>query len=148
MICGHTSFYPRAPDESYTQACGNPFKNNPGHSVPWHAAMRGAFLYKPGSWAEQRGARACDQRAYQTSVLSLYYVKEASQCHYGPQTSDGNGGQYVTGGHYLRAQAHWEMGHRAHCGDDCNGTPNPTIWEDKALELHLWPSGAIDRVVP
>jgi hypothetical protein len=146
-ICGHSSFYPR-PDESYTQACGNPFTGDTGHAVVWHAAMRGSFLYKPGAWAEQRDARACDQAAYQNSLISLYYVKEAWQCRYGPATSDGNGGQKVSAGHYLRAQAHWEVGHRGHCGDECNGTPNPTFWEDKALELHLWPSGKVEWAVP
>jgi hypothetical protein len=87
--CGHTSFYPR--EGGYTQACGNPFTGDQGQSVPWHVALRGAFLYKPGSRAEQKGAIACAQGAYQVSVLSLYYAEAAYQCHYGPKTSDGNG---------------------------------------------------------
>jgi hypothetical protein len=145
VICGHTAFY--RPDESYSEACGNPFTGEKGFSVPWNAAMRGAFLYKPGNWAEQRNARACDQGGYEVSILFIYQVKEAYECHYGPSTSDGNGGQYVTAGHYLRAQAHWEVGHIARCAYGCNGA-NPTIWEDKALELHLWPSGNVEFAVP
>jgi hypothetical protein len=149
VICGHTSFGGAglSANESYTEACGNPFTEDRGQDVVWHAAMRGAFFYKPGDWVEEKGASACDQAAYQISLISLYYVKEAWQCHYGPKTSDGNGGEKASVGHYLRAQAHWEVGHRAHCGNECP-SENPTIWEDKALELHLWPSGSIDRTVP
>jgi hypothetical protein len=146
-ICGHASFYPREVGDGNTQACGNPFTNDPGHSVVWQAAMRGAFLYKPRHWAEQRGARDCDQRAYQNSVLLLWYIYPDTQCHYGPKTNDGNGGNYVKADHYLRAQAHWPIAHRAHCGDDCP-SPNPYIFDEVALELHLYPSGDIEWAVP
>ncbi len=145
VICGHSEFY----SGGYREACGNPFKNEAGFSTPWQAAVRGAFLYKPGEWVEQRGAIACDQAGYDTSTISYYYVNPAYQCHYGPKTSDGNGGATATAGHYLRAQAHWELGHRGKCpGTKCEGSNNPIIWEDRAIELHLWPSGAVDWTVP
>jgi hypothetical protein len=143
-ICGHSEFY----SGGYSQECGNPFLGQPGFSTPWQAAMRGAFYYKPDAWAEQRGAKACAGASYDASVIAYYQVKEAYQCHYGPQTEDGNGGAKVSAGHYFRAQAHWEVGHLPKCaGETCPGN-NPTIWEDKALELHLWPSGAVQKVVP
>jgi hypothetical protein len=146
VICGHSAFY--RSDGSYTEGCGNPFTGDEGFGVVWHAAMRGAFLFKPGAWAEQRGARACAGNGEVNSPLYSYYVEEAWQCHYGPGTSDGNGGGKVSAGHYLRAQAHWVVKHWALCHAECNGTPNPIIPEDKPLELHLWPSGDIDTVVP
>jgi sugar lactone lactonase YvrE len=142
VICGHSSFY--RPDGPYTEACGNPFTGDTGFGVVWHAAMRGAFLYRPGAFAEQRGARACYGNGVENSPIYAYDVEPASQCAYGPRTSDGSGGQNVTGGHYLRAQAHWNVTHWALCREECNGTPNPIIGEDKALELHLWPSGAVE----
>lgn len=147
VICGHYALY-RPNTDPAEDGCGNPFTGDKGFAVVWHAAMKGAFLYNPGGWVEQRGARACKQRAYEVSLIALYYVNDAYQCQYGPKTSDGNGGAKVASGHYLRAQAHWTLEHRAHCGDECNGTPNPIISEDKAIELHLWPSGAVDWTVP
>ena len=144
VMCGHTGFY----SGGYIEECGNPFTGDKGIKVPWHVAIRGAFLYKPGKWAEHRGARACAQDAYQTSIVFTYTVDQAYECQYGPDTSDGNGGVKVSAGHYLRAQAHWSVGHYAICANECNGTPNPTQWEDKAIELHLWPSGAVQWAEP
>jgi hypothetical protein len=83
-----------------------------------------------------------------TSVTSVYWVEPAYQCHYGPKTSDGNGGATAVAGHYLRAQAHWKLGHRAKCGGEVCPGENPAVWEDRAIELHLWPSGRVDETVP
>jgi sugar lactone lactonase YvrE len=154
VICGHSSFYGRTAGEGYTQECGNPFMKKQGYSTPWQAGMRGAFFYKPGGWAEERGARACAGYGYDVSLSWYYYVKNASQCTYGPRTSDENGGTKTTAGHYLRAQAHWEVGHAAKCSEEFGEhqslcpPPNPVIWEDKAIELHLWPSGIVEWAVP
>jgi hypothetical protein len=146
--CSHYSVY--EPTTRGNSECGNPFTGDIGESVIWNMAIRGAFLYEPGRWVEHRGAIACNQTAYDKSLAWFWYVKPAYECRYGPKTSDGNGGSRSTAGNYLRAQAHWELGHRAKCppDGDCNGTPNPTIWEDRAMELHLWPSGAVQKVVP
>jgi hypothetical protein len=137
--CGHGIAF------SYTQGCGNPFKKDPGHDVVWNAAIRGAFLYKPGQWAKQRGAIACAEAAYTNSLDLIWHVDPPTQCIYGPSTSDGNGGESVGAGHYLRAQAHWPLEHRAICGNECSG--NPIIYEEIAMELHLNPSGIVDNVV-
>jgi hypothetical protein len=138
VICRHSTAYPEelSADESFREDCGNPFLQQPGYATPWQAAMRGAFHYKPSAWAEQRGAKACAGATYDTSDIAYYVVKEAYQCHYGPRTADGNGGVKVSGGNYLRAQAHWELGSFPKCvpSGECS---SPTIWEDKALELHL-----------
>jgi hypothetical protein len=143
VICGHSEFY----DGGYNQGCGNPFKKEIGFQTPWQLAMRGAFFYKPGKEVEERGAIACAGLAWETSTISRYYPEPAYQCHYGPKTSDGNGGVTASAGHYLRAQAHWKLGHNAKCIEGCPGE-NPVIWEDKAMELHLWPSGIVDETVP
>jgi hypothetical protein len=143
VICGHSEFY----DGGYSQACGNPFKHEIGFQTPWQLAMRGAFFYKPGKEVEQRGAIACAGLGWETSTISRYYIEPAYQCHYGPKTSDGNGGATAGAGHYLRAQAHWKLGHNAKCIEGCPGE-NPVIWEDRAMELHLWPSGIVDETVP
>jgi hypothetical protein len=144
VICGHTEFF----DGGYNFKCGNPFKKEKGSQTPWQAGLRGAFLYKPGQEVEQRGAIACAGMGWDTSVTSVYWVEPAYQCHYGPKTSDGNGGATATAGHYLRAQAHWKLGHRAKCGGEACPGENPAIWEDRALELHLWPSGIVDETFP
>lgn len=143
VICGHSEFY----DGGYNQGCGNPFKKEPGFQTPWQAAVRGAFFYKPGKEVEEKGAIACAGMGWDTSPISVYFVEPAYQCHYGPKTSDGNGGATATAGHYLRAQAHWKLGHRAKCLEGCPGE-NPAIWEGRAIELHLWPSGIVDETVP
>jgi hypothetical protein len=75
-------------------------------------------------------------------------MKDAYECHYGSKTSDGNGGSSALAGHYLRAQAHWELGHKGACplepNKECPASiHNPWVWEDKAWELHLFPSGLI-----
>lgn len=143
VICGHSEFY----DGGYSQACGNPFKKEIGFQTPWQLAVRGAFFYKLGKEVEERGAIACAGLAWETSTISRYYPEPAYQCHYGPKTSDGNGGATAGAGHYLRAQAHWKLGHNGKCIEGCPGE-NPVIWEDRAIELHLWPSGIVDETVP
>jgi hypothetical protein len=156
VICGHSSFYgrPSTTGEGYVEECGNPFKHEAGYSTPWQAGYRGAFFYVPGAWAEERGSHACAGYGYDTSLSWYWYVKSAYQCIYGPHTSDGNGGTRVSAGHYLRAQAHWEVGHTAKCSGNFGAEayrcppPNPWEWEDKALEIHLMPSGIVDLTVP
>jgi sugar lactone lactonase YvrE len=128
--------------------CGNPFRGDHGEGLLWNAALRGAFFYKPGREVSQKGAVACDKWLGSTESIDFdWQLNEAYECHYGSKTSDGNGGASASAGHYLRAQAHWLLGHRGKCGDNC-GTSNPWLWEDKAIELHLWPSGAVQKVVP
>jgi len=147
VICGHSAL--KRPNESFTDNCGNPFTFDAGSAVTWHAAMRGAYWFKPGKEAEQRGVKACDQRAYQASLTRAYYVEPNVECHYGPKTSDGNGGAKVSAGNYLRAQARWPLWGKPLCaGSTCPGNPPPALIEEKALEMHLWPSGAVQRTVP
>ncbi len=144
--CGHDNklYVPlKAPRELLD--CGNPFTGDRGKGVVWQAAIRGAFFYAPGKKVSHNGAIACDQWTGISEVTD-FTIKSAYECRYGPKTDDGNGGSSALGGHYLRAQAHWELGHRGVCGDNCGGTPNPWYWEDKALELHLWPSGAVQWI--
>jgi sugar lactone lactonase YvrE len=156
VMCGHSSFYgrPSTTGEGYVEECGNPFKHEPGYATPWQAGYRGAYFYKPGAWAEERGAHDCAGYGYDTSLTWYFYVKPAYQCIYGPRTSDGNGGTKTSAGHYLRAQAHWEVGHTAKCSGEFGAhaercpQPNPWEWEDKPLEIHLWPSGKVERTVP
>jgi sugar lactone lactonase YvrE len=127
--------------------CGNPFKGDYGEGVLWNAAIRGVFFYRLGQEVKHNGAIACDKWINPSGSIDYdWALTEASECRYGPKTSDGNGGASASPSHYLRAQAHWSLGHRAWCGDNCGGNPNPWIWEDKALELHLWPSGSIERL--
>jgi hypothetical protein len=142
--CGHTGVY--EPTNPSGSVCGNPFKGTNGENEMWNMAIRGAFFYRPAVEVYEKGAIGCDQSGRDIDIIWIWYVKEAYQCHYGPKTSDQNGGAVASAGHYLRAQAHWELGHRAQCGDNCNGTPNPAVWEDRAMELHLWPSGAVDVI--
>ncbi len=143
VMCGHTSFYPRA----YTQACGNPFKNKWGPGVPYHVAIRGIFYFKPFFWARQRGSIGCDQAAHIVNFIQVdkYFVRPAYQCIYGPRTEDENGGVSVKPGHYLRAQAHWKVLSRANCAEPCG--ENPPSVQDAAMELHLYPSGKITETV-
>jgi hypothetical protein len=130
---------------NYTD-CGNPFKGDHGEEVLWDAAIRGVFFYQSGQEVKQKGAIACEKWIDPNGSIDFAWaLNKAYECKYGPKTSDGNGGGSASAGHYLRAQAHWMLGHRGWCGDNC-GTPNPWLWEDKALELHLWPSGAVERV--
>jgi NHL repeat len=133
--------------------CGNSFDpvNHPGIAVLWRGNMRGAFLYTPGVKVRHNGAIACAKGIPTASRIKFYGMKEAYECRYGPKTSDGNGGVHADAGHYLRAQAHWELGQRSKCygnqpSEEC--TPPDTCWEwmDRALELHLWPSGNIDPI--
>lgn len=128
--------------------CGNAFTADVGEWKLWDATMRGAFLYVPGVRVRHKEAKACTQRVISESSFHDRAIKEAYECRFGPKTSDNNGGASAPLGHYLRAQAHWELGHRGICGDNCGGTANPWHWEDKPQELHLWPSGMIDRTVP
>lgn len=141
--CGHTSLY--EPTNPSGSVCGNPFTGKHGENEIWNMAIRGAFFFHPAVEVYEKGAIACDQSGRNIDIVWIWYVKEAYQCHYGAKTSDGNGGASARAGHYLRAQAHWELGHRAQCGDSC-GSPNPAVWEDRAMELHLWPSGAVDVI--
>jgi hypothetical protein len=43
------------------------------------------------------------------------------------------------------------LGHKGLCGaEPCSPEVeqnNPYVWEDEALELHLWPSGKVDITV-
>jgi hypothetical protein len=147
VICGHYAL--KRPNESFIDSCGNPFTFDTGSAVTWHAAMRGAYWFKPGKEAEQRGVKACGQRAYQVSVITAYYVAPNVECHYDPKTSDGNGGAIVSAGNYLRAQVRWPLWGRSLCaGATCPGDPPATLIDEKALEMHLWPSGAVQRTVP
>ena len=143
--CAHYSVY--EPTHQGNSECGNPFTGDRGEAVIWNMAIRGSFFYRPGVQVKQKGAVACDQAAYDVSLAWFWYVKPAYECHYGPKTTDGNGGAEASAGHYLRAQAHWELTHRAKCeaGVDCGGTPNPLIVEDRATELRLWPSGSVEK---
>lgn len=134
--------------------CGNAFDPNdhPKHIV-WRGGMKGAFLYRPGIKVRHNDAHACTKDTPGYSVISDYVVKAANECQFGPKTSDGNGGIHSEAGHYLRAQAHWELGHRGRCYStegpiECPpDVNNPWVWEDRALELHLWPSGNVDLTV-
>jgi hypothetical protein len=150
QLCLHTKFYGPRPNKKiqqlgYTEECGNPFTGERGYGVPLVMAIRGAFFYKPGSWAKHRGARACAARSYEEDIVWVWFAKPAYECHYGPRTSDGNGGVSVGVGHYLRAQAHWTVLRKSRCGNECS--PNPWVEYDGALELHLRPSGEIEEVV-
>jgi hypothetical protein len=124
--------------------CGNPFREDRGDEAVFQVAIRGAFFYTPGKNVRHNDAIACAQWVGHSSI-SDYTIRPAYQCRYGPQTSDGNGGASAGGGHYLRGQAHWEYGVRGVCGDNCGGKPNPWIWWDQAMELHLWPSGDVQK---
>jgi len=133
--------------------CGNAFDfvNHPGPAVLWVGSMRGAFFYTPAVKVRHNYAIACAKAIPYPSKIKFYTMKEAYECHYGAKTSDGNGGVHADVGHYLRAQAHWELGQRGKCygnqpTEEC--TPPDTCWEwmDRAIELHLWPSGNVDVV--
>ena len=122
--------------------CGNVFEpDDNGESVLWRAGMRGAFLYVPGERVRHKDARGCHEDTPGHSSILEFAVDDAYECHYGPSTSDGNGGAKAGSGHYLRAQAHWVLSKRS-CpflpNGQCVGT---WVGEDKAMELHLWPSG-------
>jgi NHL repeat len=146
-ICGHKAKiiegFPGA--KLPTASCGNAFTDDDGEWVIWHATMRGAFFYTPGQTVRHGGAIACFAEEVQDSEITDWKIDQAYECHYGPKTSDDNGGVHASGGHYLRAQAHWNLYNRGHCKDECGGQPNPwVLFADEALELHLWPSGAVE----
>jgi hypothetical protein len=155
-ICGHNFHWYEHIEggQHYLEfACGNAFlpSKQTDESVLWRGTQRGAFIYAPGKLARHNEARACAKDLPDTSEISNYRMESAYQCHFGPKTSDENGGAKVSAGHYLRAQAHWLLGHKGKCGQEAC-TPaqeenNPWVWEDKALELHLWPSGKVDITV-
>jgi NHL repeat len=148
-ICGHNTKDAKTIVEALAIGklpCGNAFTDDLGQMVLWHTTMRGAFLYAQGVRVRHRGAIACGERMVSVSILKDWWLKDDYECRYGPKTADGNGGASALPGHYLRAQAHWELGNRGNCGDLC--PPNPWIWDDKALELHLWPNGNVETVVP
>jgi len=146
-VCGHKAKmaegFPGA--QLAIASCGNAFTGDDGEWVIWHATMRGAFFYTPGQLVRHREAIACFAEEVQDSEITDWKLDQAYECHYGPKTSDDNGGVHASGGHYLRAQAHWNLYNRGHCKDDCGGKPNPwVLFADEALELHLWPSGAVE----
>lgn len=160
-VCGHSAEWWETNQGGETIAegkirgfyCGNSWDpvNQPGKAVLWRGNMRGAFFYTPGVKVRHNYAIACAKGIPTASRIKFYAMKEAYECHYGPKTSDGNGGVHADAGHYLRAQAHWELGQRGKCygnqpSEEC--TPPDTCWEwmDRALELHLWPSGNIDPI--
>jgi hypothetical protein len=158
-VCGHNFEWYEEQEGIEAQAygknmCGNAFVPGTGKSIVWRGTMKGMFMYRPEIEVRHNNARDCTKDTPDVSQISDYAVKDAYQCHYGPKTSDGNGGASASGGHYLRAQAHWELGHRGRCREisgpiECPGGPssNPWVWEDKPLELHLWPSGMVDMTV-
>jgi sugar lactone lactonase YvrE len=145
--CGHAQAVERP--SPYDINCGNPFIAELGTEVIWNMAIRGAFFYEPGVFAYQKGAIRCEGYGYDTDLTWEWIVQKAYQCEYGPRTSDGNGGREVAAGHYLRSQAHWLLGHRSRCtyGSCPDPDNNPWLWEDRALELHLWPSGIAEQTV-
>ncbi len=145
-LCGHNfKMYEGFPAAATPFAsCGNAFTKDPGEGVVWHGTMRGAFFYTPGKLVRHKDAIACAKGTPEESNVVDWAMQDAYECHYGPKTTDGNGGVHASGGHYLRAQAHWVLGFRGNCRDECS--PNPWNWVyDKWLELHLWPSGNITR---
>lgn len=145
-LCGHNfKMYEGFPAAATPFAsCGNAFTKDPGEGVVWHGTMRGAFFYTPGKLVRHKDAIACEKGTPEESNVVDWAMQDAYECHYGPKTTDGNGGVHASGGHYLRAQAHWVLGFRGNCRDECS--PNPWNWVyDKWLELHLWPSGNITR---
>lgn len=157
-ICGHNNewFGTKEGTEAIVLGegrCGNGFDpiNHPGEYVLWRGSMRGMFLYTPGQKVRHRGAHDCVHGTPGASSILIFAMKDANECRYGPSTADGNGGASATIGHYLRAQAHWELGHRNRCPlpeSECPGPENyPWSWEDKALELHLFPSGIVREAV-
>ena len=147
--CGLDASYPTGTGRPPSWDCGNPFTGDRGEGILWHAAVRGAFLYLPGGGVRHNDAIDCAKWLDPTRSIDYDWVlNEDSECQYGPKTGDGNGGASASAGHYLRAQAHWALGHRGWCGDSCGGAPNPWIWEDKEIELHLWPSGAVQWAEP
>jgi NHL repeat len=157
-ICGHNNewFATDAGREAIVKGegrCGNGFnpEDHPGEFVVWRGSMRGMFLYTPGKKVRHRGARDCVHGTPGNSYILKFAIKEANECQYGPKTADGNGGTSATAGQYLRAQAHWQLGHRNNCllpPEECPDESNyPWTWEDKALELHLYPSGNVEEQV-
>lgn len=160
-VCGHSLDWVESPDGQQAIAegkvqdgstCGNGFDpvNNPGKSVVWRGTMRGAFFYIPGVRVRHRGSKDCVKGTPVQSKIRFYAMKDDHECHFGPKTSDGNGGVSAGAGNYLRAQAHWELGEKGRCwsnqpSEECI-PPGCWMWQDKALELHLWPSGSVDRL--
>jgi sugar lactone lactonase YvrE len=129
--------------------CGNPFTGDDGEGILWQAGIRGAFFYTAGVGVRHNGAISCAKNIYpKRSVDYDWQMNEAYECRYGPKTADENGGTSASAGHYLRAQAHWLLGYRGQCGDNCGSTANPWRWKDVALELHLFPSGSIKKIEP
>jgi sugar lactone lactonase YvrE len=159
-VCGHSAEWVegwgggKAIAEGKVEAhCGNGFDpaNQPGQAVLWRGSMRGAYLYTPGVRVRHRGAIACVKGTPGKSKIRFYAMKDAYECHFGPKTSDENGGVSAGAGHYLRAQAHWELGERGKCwanqpSEECTPPDTNWMWQDRAIELHLWPSGNIDKV--
>jgi len=160
-VCGHSMEWVETQEggeaiaeHKLERLCGNAFDpiNHPGVAVLWRGSMRGAFFYTPAVKVRHRGAIDCARHiGPAASRMKFYAIKDAYECHYGPKTSDENGGVHADAGHYLRAQAHWEFGQRSKCygnqpSEEC--TPPDTCWEwmDRAVELHLWPSGNIDPI--
>jgi NHL repeat/6-bladed beta-propeller len=160
-VCGHSAEWVESQEGGEAIAegklqngglCGNGFDpvNKPGKSVVWRGTMRGAFFYIPGVRVRHRGSKDCTKGTPVESKIRFYAMKDAYECHFGPKTSDGNGGVSAGAGNYLRAQAHWELGERGRCwsnqpSEECD-PPGCWMWQDRALELHLWSSGAIDRI--
>jgi sugar lactone lactonase YvrE len=136
--------------------CGNSFKPEKAHEekigIIWRGTMRGMFFYRFGSKARHTNNKACAKDTPTESEIAEYAMKDDHECHYGPKTDDGNGGASVNAGHYLRAQAHWEKGYRGKCAmRPCHSfdppIESPWVWEDVALEYHLWPTGNIEKNV-
>lgn len=160
-VCGHSMEWVESKEggeaiaeHKLERLCGNAFDpvNHPGVAVVWRGSQRGAFFYTPGVKVRHRGAIDCARHiGPAASRMKFYAIKDAYECHWGPKTSDDNGGVHASAGHYLRAQAHWEFGQRGKCygnqpSEEC--TPPDTCWEwsDRAVELHIWPSGNIDPI--
>ena len=160
-VCGHSMEWVESQEggeaiaeHKLERLCGNAFDpvNHPGVAVVWRGSQRGAFFYTPAAKVRHRGAIDCARHiGPAASKMKFYAIKDAYECHWGPKTSDDNGGVHASAGHYLRAQAHWELGQRGKCygnqpSEEC--TPPDTCWEwmDRAVELHIWPSGNIDPI--
>lgn len=160
-VCGHSMEWVESQEGGEAIAthklellCGNAFDpiNHPGVAVLWRGSMRGAFFYTPGVKVRHRGAIDCARYiGPAASRIKFYAMKDAYECHYGPKTSDQNGGVHADAGHYLRAQAHWEFGQRGKCygnqpSEECSPPDTCWEWNDRAVELHIWPSGNIDPI--